>query len=81
VSLAIVPFATVPFDRKLQRENALNGPWRTETDGAASDATLLDKLFRWFIARPIVLILTVKLFLVSLFLFLLYLGPPYEWFD
>ncbi len=81
VSLAIVPFATVPFDRKLQRENALAGPWRTETDGAASDATLLDRLFRWFIARPIVLILAILVFLASLFSFLLYLGPPYEWFD
>jgi len=81
VSLAIVPFATLPFDRKLQRENALNGPWRTETDGAVGDANLIDKLFRWFIARPIVLILAILLFLASLFSFLLYLGPPYGWFD
>ena len=81
VSLAIVPFATVPFDRKLQRENALNGPWRTQTDGSAGDQTPLDRLFRWFIARPALLVLSILLFLVSLFSFLLYLGPPYEWFD
>jgi integral membrane protein len=81
VSLAIVPFATVPFDRKLKRENALDGSWRTETDGSANDTRAIDRMFRWFIARPTLLVLSILLFLVSLFSFLLYLGPPYEWFD
>ena len=76
VSLAIVPFATVPFDRSLLKQGQLEGSWRTQ----ASDHPA-DKGFSWFIARPIVLILVLVLAVTALFSFLLFLGPPTEWFD
>lgn len=81
VSLAIVPFATVPFDRSLLKKGQLEGSWRTEASDHPSDKTWLDRLFRWFIARPIVLIVVLVLAVTALFSFLLFLGSPTEWFD
>lgn len=81
VSLAIVPFATVPFDRSLLKQGQLEGSWRTQASDHPADKGFIDKLFRWFIARPIVLILVLVLAVTALFSFLLFLGPPTEWFD
>jgi integral membrane protein len=81
VALAIVPFATVPFDRRLVRQNALEGSWRTETSDDPKDQGFIDRLFRWFIARPVVLVLVIAVALPGIFAFLLFLGPPTEWFD
>jgi len=81
VALAIVPFATVPFDRRLLRQNALEGTWRTVPSDDPRDKGFIDRLFRWFIARPVLLILLIVLVLPAIFAFLLFLGPPTEWFD
>ena len=79
--LAVVPFATVPFDRRLLRQNALDGGWRTEASEDPRDKGFIDQLFRWFIARPLVLVLVIAVVLPAIFAFLLFLGPPTEWFD
>ena len=81
VALAIVPFATVPFERKLNKSGALVGPWRTTKSADPRDSGWFDALFRFFIARPALLISTLFGVLVALFSFLLFLGPPSEWFD
>ena len=81
VVLAIVPFATVPFDRRLLKQNALEGSWRTEQTEDPRDKVVIDRLFRWFIARPAILVLFIVLVLSGIFAFLLFLGPPTEWFD
>ena len=81
VALAIVPFATVPFDKRLLRQNALEGTWRIEPSDDPRDKGFIDRLFRWFIARPVLLILLIALVLPAIFAFLLVLGPPTEWFD
>jgi integral membrane protein len=81
VSFAIVPFATVPLDRSLMKRGQLVGSWRTEKSDHPGDAGWFDKLFRWFIARPLVLIATLVLAVVSLFSFLLALGSPTTWFN
>ena len=81
VSLAIVPFATVPFDRSLLKKGRLEGAWRTQPSDHPSDKSVIDRLFRWFIARPLVLILTLVLAVATLFFALLSLGSPTTWFD
>ena len=81
VSLAIVPFATVPFDRSLLKKGRLEGAWRTQPSDHPSDKSVIDRLFRWFIARPLVLILTLVLAVATLFFVLLSLGSPTTWFD
>ena len=79
VVLAIVPFATVPFDRSVERKGLLEGPWRVTKSDDPRDSNWFDSLFRWFIARPLLLLLVLVSFVVSLFSFLLFLGPPSEW--
>ncbi len=79
VVLAIVPFATYPFDRYLEKRSMMDGEWRIEGTKDPRDNTRFDRLFRWFIFRPVLLVLTLVVFVVSLFAFLLWLGPPYEW--
>jgi integral membrane protein len=79
VMLAIVPFATVPFERQLAKKNLLVGSWRTKSTDDPRDRGIIDRLFRWFIARPIVLILVLLAGVVTVFSILLYLGPPGEW--
>ncbi len=81
VALAIVPFATVPFEIRLQKNGSLEGSWRTTVSDDPRDAGFIDKLFRWFIARPVTLILVIVLGLTALFVLLLSLGSPTTWFD
>jgi integral membrane protein len=79
VVLAIVPFATVPFERSLDKTKSLEGSWRKEESEDLRDSIWLDRLFRWFIKRPVVLIMVLVLGVTAVFTFLLWLGPPGEW--
>ena len=81
VGLAIVPFATIPFERKLIRTSALEGAWRTAKCEDPRDDFFIDAIFRWFIARPIVLLAVLLVAVPAVFAFLLFLGPPTQWFD
>jgi integral membrane protein len=79
VLLAIVPFATVPFEKYLEKRQLLDGEWRTEKSSNPLDKTKFDQLFRWFINHPAILILTLVVSVIGLFTFLLWLGPPSSW--
>lgn len=73
---AIVPYATVPFDRRLERSGRLAGSWRTEASGHPRDSVWIDRMLRWFLARP-ALLLGVAVAAVTLVVaVLLVLGPP-----
>jgi integral membrane protein len=79
VALAIVPFATYPFDRYLEKRKLMEGEWRIEASADPRDNNWFDATFRWFIFRPVLLILVLIVVVGALFFFLLWLGPPYEW--
>ena len=79
--LAVIPYATIPFERSLERQKALDGIWRTASSSDPRDSKTIDRLFRWFIARPVVLVALLVIGLTGLFAFLLFLGPPTEWFS
>lgn len=81
VALAIVPFATIPFEIKLNQSASLEGAWRRQASDDPRDVSGFDRLFRWFISRPLILILTLLVGLTAVFSFLIFLGPPTEWFD
>ena len=81
VALAIVPFATIPLEMRLNKTHALEGSWRKSATEDPRDAKGLDRLFRWFIARPIVLVLVIVVALSALFVLLVSLGSPTTWFD
>jgi integral membrane protein len=81
IMLAIVPFATVPFERAILKRSQLDGKWRTGASTDPRDSHWFDRLFRWFIARPAILIVTLVAVVAAIFAVLVSLGPPTEWFN
>lgn len=79
ILLAIVPYATIPFEINRNRKGLLLGTWRTVNTGDPRDSTWFDRLFRWFICRPILLVVTLLAVVVGIFSLLLWLGPPDQW--
>ena len=79
IALAIVPFATVPFERAAERKGRLVGQWRRVKTSDVRDNHWFDSLYRWFINRPIILVLTLLIVVSGIFAPLLIIGPPGEW--
>lgn len=79
VATAVVPFATVPLDRWLERRGMLAGDWRTEASDDPRDATLIDRVLRWSLRNPLLLAVIVVVVVAAIVSTLLMLGPPSEW--
>lgn len=78
-SLAVIPFATLPYERSLKKHGELEGSWRKQPNKTSGFKGFIDRVYVWLIGRPILLTVGIVLALVSIFSFLLWLGPPYEW--
>ena len=73
---AVVPFASLPVERWIDRRGGLEGDWRREATGDPRDRRPLDRLLRWVLghlALAVVLLLTA---VVVVFVLLLIVGPP-----
>ena len=81
IALAIVPFASVPFERLALKRSQLEGSWRVSASTDPRDNHWFDRLFRWFIARPTLLVVTLVAVVALIFTILVSLGSPTEWFD
>ena len=79
VALAIVPYATIPFELSVQRSGKLEGNWRREHSGDARDDHWFDRLYRWFIIRPALLTIVMFAVVTAIFAVLLMAGPPGGW--
>jgi integral membrane protein len=79
VALAIVPYATIPFEIHAERTGRLVGAWRREHSGDSRDDHWFDRLYRWFIIRPALLSLTMFVVVALIFAALLLIGPPGGW--
>lgn len=79
VALAIVPYATIPFELYVQRSGKLEGDWRREHSGDARDDHWFDRLYRWFIIRPALLTIVMFAVVTAIFAVLLIAGPPGGW--
>ncbi len=77
---AVVPYATIPWERRLERRGALEGAWRTEATDDPRDATGIDRAFRWGVRHPILLVVVALVLVAIVFTVLLNAGPPTEWF-
>jgi len=73
---AVVPYATIPFDRRLERRGRLDGDWRSTVTGDPRDHTRLSALLRWMLNRPVLLGTLFVVGLVSIMATLLIVGPP-----
>ena len=79
ITSAIIPFATLPFDRYLHKKNLLDGSWRYEATDHPRDKNPIDALFRWFLRHPVVMTITVVGLLGGLLVAALLAGSPREW--
>ncbi|WP_241976217.1 MULTISPECIES: DUF3817 domain-containing protein [Cryobacterium] len=76
VITAIVPYATVPFDIRLDRTGRLDGDWRRVATDDPRDHTWVGALLRWLLNRPAVLISSFVVAVAAIMAVLLTLGPP-----
>lgn len=76
VATAVIPYATIPFDRWALRTGKLEGDWRREATDDPRDQRWFDRLVRWMLNHPYLLAALILLAVVVLFAVLLTLGPP-----
>ncbi len=76
VLTAIVPYATIPFEVWLVRRGRLDGDWRREASDHPGDAGPVDRMLRWFLARPVLLAALAVVGVAAVFAALLVIGPP-----
>lgn len=76
VLTAIVPYATVPFELWLIRRGRLDGDWRHESTEHPADGNWVNRMLRWFLARPVLLTVVAVLGIAAVFAALLVIGPP-----
>lgn len=79
IFVAIVPYATIPFEIRQNMRSALEGAWRRTASSDPRDANWFDRLFRWFINRPLLLVLALLVVVAGIFGFLVWMGPPDTW--
>jgi integral membrane protein len=78
---AVVPYATIPWERRIERRGLLEGAWRTEPTDDPRDARWIDRLYRWGINHALLMAILVLVLVAIVFVVLLNAGPPTEWFD
>lgn len=77
---AIVPYATVPFERSVERRGLLDGPWRL-APGGEDPTTFADRVLAFALRSPVVAVLVTVIVVAVVFTLLLAAGPPTEWFS
>lgn len=75
VLLAVVPFATLPFDLWVDKRGLLNGPWRL-APGGDEPRGFVEQVQAWILRRPVLSIVLLLAAITAVFLVLLWLGPP-----
>ena len=76
VVTAVVPYATVPFELWLVRHGRLEGGWRHERTEHPADDSWVNRMLRWFLARPVLLTVLAVVGIAAVFTALLLIGPP-----
>jgi integral membrane protein len=72
---AVVPFATVPYERWIERRGQLSGSWRL-APGAEAPRGPLETLQAWVLRAPLVALLVALVGISVVFTALLLVGPP-----
>ncbi|BDZ55110.1 hypothetical protein DSM26151_27200 [Agromyces marinus] len=76
VVFAVVPYATVPFEIRLLRRGRLEGGWRRDATDHPADGSPINRMLRFFLARPILLTVLAVLGIAAVFAALFVIGPP-----
>ncbi|WP_247828062.1 DUF3817 domain-containing protein [Arthrobacter antioxidans] len=72
---AVVPFATIPYERWIERRGQLAGSWRL-APGAETPRTPVERLQAWVLRSPLVALLVAVVGISVVFSVLLIVGPP-----
>lgn len=73
--LAVVPFATVPFEVLADRKGLLSGEWRLNRGGEAPNG-FVEHVQAWVLRHAMLSVVLLVVLVTSLFITLLWLGPP-----
>lgn len=79
LATAVIPFATVPFERWLRRRGEPDLTWRL-VDGRHAPRTLVERLEARVLRHPLLAALLALALVTLIFLALLRAGPPTQWF-
>ena len=79
VATAVVPYATYPFDRWLERRGHLDGGWRRQRTDDPRDHTAASAILRVLLAHPVALGAGMAVAVAAIVATLLFLGPPTQW--
>lgn len=77
---AVIPYATVPFERAVERRGLLDGPWRLRP-GGDEPRSVPERLLAFAVRSPIVALIITLIVVAIVFSLLLLAGPPTEWFS
>ena len=75
---AVVPYASLPVERWIDRTGRLRGGWRREATGDPRDRRPLDRLLRWVLAHPVLALVVAVVGVSVVFAALLAVGPPVQ---
>jgi integral membrane protein len=73
---SVVPFASLPVERWIDRRGGLDGDWRREATGDPRDRRPLDRLLRWVLGHLALAVVLLLAAVVVVFVLLLIVGPP-----
>ena len=79
VASAVIPYATYPFERWVDRRGLLEGPWRLGPDGEPA-RSLPEKVVAFALRSPVLAALVTLVLVAIAFSLLLLAGPPTAWF-
>jgi integral membrane protein len=73
---AVVPYATIPAERWLERHGRLDGGWRRVATDHPRDGSVADRMLRWALANTVLFAAIVLAAVAAVFVLLLVMGPP-----
>lgn len=80
LAFAIIPFATIPFERSVENAGLLQGAWRFQNSSGDTPRTLPEKILALVVQKPLLSAVLLLTGIIVVFLVLLSLGSPLEWF-
>jgi len=73
---AVLPYATIPAERRLERDGLLSGGWRTAPTDDPRDTNRLNRGLIWVLNHPILSFVVAIGAVMIVFFLLLLIGPP-----
>ena len=77
---AVIPFATIPFEKNTEKAGLLDAPWRFREGAGTQPVTLPEKVLAFVVRKPLLAAIITLVGVIVVFLVLLSLGSPLEWF-